>query len=506
MASSTSSAAVAALVQKASQQYVECRRKVTAKVDEVKALDQEINALFAQITALGENAETSKSTKSVGRLEVRIAGVEGETPVENAVITVALDPEYESDSDEFEIVEVQHVIEKHTVTVTKVNAEGEDEVVAEKVITKEDGVEVGVEVIKEDEHSDSEDAGEHTEHAGGKRKTTTKITRTTQTKKIKKKVEKKEPVVRSVEWTPEVADSAFPATFVFDPVQSREAVVTITVAPAAADEPEAEPVKEIEFPVSSLFQGKDLDQWYTIKEEVAAAVEAETEVEVESDEETTITELAEEEKVEVAAVEAVEAEAVVEKEDGEEVAVTTEEAAVEVAVESEVETEKVEVEASEVVAEAATVVVEEAETAVDAAAAAPTPAVTRFHVQATFVLSEIEALSIEAVNLSKKKQEAEAVLAILEREAASLRTKYERLNASQRSLGSSSVSKPKSNLLMGRNFAGQSATIVQKSSFQKAKDSISAVLTPQRQQVVISVAMFFGSAVLFHFQGENLLA
>lgn len=497
MASSTSSAAVAALVQKASQQYVECRRKVTAKVDEVKALDQEINALFAQITALGENAQTSKSAKSVGRLEVRIAGVEGETPVENAVITVALDPEYESDGDEFEIVEVQHVIEKHTVTVTKANAEGEDEVVAEKVITKEDGVEVGVEVLKEDEHSDSEDASEHAEH-GGKRKTTTKITRTTQTKKIKKKVEKKEPVVRSVEWTPEAADSAFPATFVFDPVQSREAVVTITVAPAAADEPEAEPVKEIEFPVSSLFQGKDLDQWYTIKEE-AAAVEAEAE----ADEETTITELAEEETVEESAevaVEAVEEEVVaVEEEDAEEVAaVATEEA-----VEAEVETEKVEVEASEVVTEAAVV---EEETAVDAAVAAPAPAVTRFHVQATFVLSEIEALSIDAVNLSKKKQEAEAVLAILEREAASLRTKYERLNASQRSLGASSVSKPKSNLLMGRNFAGQSATIVQKSTFQKAKDSVSAVLTPQRQQVIISVAMFFGSAALFHFQGENLLA
>uniref|UniRef100_K3WEJ5 Uncharacterized protein n=1 Tax=Globisporangium ultimum (strain ATCC 200006 / CBS 805.95 / DAOM BR144) TaxID=431595 RepID=K3WEJ5_GLOUD len=111
---------------------------------------------------------------------------------------------------------------------------------------------------------------------------------------------------------------------------------------------------------------------------------------------------------------------------------------------------------------------------------------------------------IEAVNLSKKKQEAEAVLAILEREAASLRTKYERLNASQRSLGAASVSKPKSNLLLGRNFAGQAP--VQKSSYQKLKDSVSAVLTPQRQGVLTSVVLFFGSAALFHFQGENLLA
>jgi hypothetical protein len=437
------------------------------------------------------------------------------------VITVALDPEYEDDdaADDFEIVEQQHVVEKHNVIVTAVNAEtGEEEVLAEKMITKEDGVEVSVEVIKEDEHSDAEDAEEHAEHAHGARKTTTKITKTILTKKIKKKVEKKpkEPVVRSVEWTPEAAETAFPATFVFDPVQSREAVVTITVAPAAAsaagsardgDESEAEPVKEIEFPVSSLFQGKDLDQWYTIKEETTAAatVEAvEAEVAV-AEEETSITELAEEEKVEAVVEEDA---AVAEKEVEEAVAEAVAEveapvdAAVEAAVEAEVEAEKVEVEATEEVAVEATVVAVEEETASATADAAP--AVTRFHVQATFVLSEIEALSLEAVNLSKKKQEAEAVLAILEREAASLRTKYERLNASQRSLGAASVSKPKSNLLLGRNFANQ--TVVQKSSYQKVKDSVSAVLTPQRQQVVISVAMFFGSACLFHFQGENLLA
>ncbi|TYZ63801.1 hypothetical protein PybrP1_007332 [[Pythium] brassicae (nom. inval.)] len=500
MASSASSAAVAALVQKASQQYLDCRRKVTAKVEEVKALDQEITALFEQITALGEPTGGGAAAKSVGRLEVRIAGVEGETPVENAVITVALDPEYEPDADAFEVVEQQHVVEKHTVTVTAVAADGAEEVVAEKVITFEDGVEVGVEVVK----ADDADAAAV---ASVQRRTTTKIARTVQIKKVKRKAEKKEPPVRSVEWTPEAAEgggAAFPATFVFDPVQSREAVVTITVA--APNEPEAEPVKEIEFPVSALFQGKDLDQWYTIQDRVEEKEEEEETKEGERDdegdnaeregEETTITELADEDVVPAAA-------AVAAEEPAAAAAVTTEE-------EEEAEGKAVVVqegEAGEVADEAAPVDAEtSAATEVAASAAAPAMVTaTRFHVQATFALSQIEALSLEAVNLSKKKQEAEAMLAILEREAASLRTKYERLHASQRSLGMPSVTKPKASLLLGGRGLGSQAA-APKSGFQQLKDSVSAVLTPQRQQVAVSVVMFVGSAVLFHFQGENLLA
>jgi hypothetical protein len=501
--SASSSAAVAALVQKASQQYLDCRRKVTAKVEEVKALDQEITALFEQITALGEPTGSGAAAKSVGRLEVRIAGVEGETPVENAVITVALDPEYEPDAaDAFEVIEQQHVVEKHTVTVTAMTADGSEEVVAEKVITFEDGVEVGVEVVKAEADKEKADEGDDVddaEHAAVQRKTTTKIARTVQIRKVKTKVEKKEPPVRSVEWTPEAAEdgpSAFPATFVFDPVQSREAVVTITVS--QPNEPEAEPVKEIEFPVSSLFQGKDLDQWYTIQDRVGEQAEEEEETKdgdkddettgKEEEEETTITELVDEEEDKREA-EAAAAVVSAEVEAEEPVADKTE---------TSVEGEEVQQQSQDQEGEGEAAV--EPTTATAEEAAAPAASVTRFHVQATFALSQIEALSLEAVALSKKKQEAEAVLAILEREAASLRTKYERLNASQRSLGLSSVTKPKTSMLLGGR--GQAP----KSTYRKVKDSVVAVLTPQRQQVAVSVVMFFGSAVLFHFQGENLLA
>jgi hypothetical protein len=132
----------------------------------------------------------------------------------------------------------------------------------------------------------------------------------------------------------------------------------------------------------------------------------------------------------------------------------------------------------------------------------PAVPVSRFRVKATFAMSEIEKLSVAAMALSKKKQEADAVLQELEREAASLRTKFERLNASQRSLSASGVSKPKSALLSSR-FASQPA--VQKSQFQKLRESVTAVFTPQRQQVLTSVAIFVSSVALFHYQGENLL-
>jgi hypothetical protein len=246
MASTSSSAAVAAMVQRASQQYLECRRGVTAKVDEVKQLDEQIGAVFAQISALSEAPEGQEelseqakaAAKSVGRLEVTLAGVEGEEPVAGAAITVALDPEYEAD--EYETVE--EVVEKKDVVVTDENGN----VVEEGQLPEEDG-----------------------ESTPRKLKTTTKITRTIIKKKVKKE---KKPVVRTVAWTAKAEEEgeeqeqgekplSFPATFVFDPVQSREAVVIVTVAAAETeDEEEPEPIREIEFPISSLFQDNALDK------------------------------------------------------------------------------------------------------------------------------------------------------------------------------------------------------------------------------------------------------
>ncbi|EGZ24303.1 hypothetical protein PHYSODRAFT_541865, partial [Phytophthora sojae] len=514
------------MVQRVSQAYLECRRSVTAKVDEVKLLDEQIAAVFQQISALSEapegeeelSEEAKAAAKSVGRLEVTLAGVEGEEPAPNTTITVTLDPEYEAD--EYETVE--EVVEKKDVVVTDEHGH----VVEDGQVPEEDG-----------------------ESTPRKLKTTTKITRTVIKKRVKKE---KEPVVRTVAWTAaakseegeEVSDAAaltFPATFVFDPVQSREAVVTITVAPAAAassNEEEPEPIKEIEFPISSLFQGSALDKWYTTTDEE------------EDEEPTTITELVQEavleaiqeevaaeeaEKVEEAkkAEETVEAEKAEEAEKSEETEETEEVEKTEEAekseeteeaekseeteetekseeaekVENAEETEKVEesekAEESEKTEEAEkseeTEQVEEAEQVQEE----PKPAVSRFHVKANFVLSEAEKLSISVVALSKKKQEAEATLQVLEREAASLRTKYERLNASQRQLNASSVSKPKSNLLGGRFGAG--VPVQRKTWFQSSRERANAFIT-KHQQVLISVGMFAGSVFLFHTNGENLLA
>ncbi|GMF47310.1 unnamed protein product [Phytophthora fragariaefolia] len=503
MASTSSSAAVAAMVQRASQQYLECRRGVTAKVDEVKLLDEQIAAVFAQISALSEapegqeelSEEAKTAAKSVGRLEVTLAGVEGEEPAPNATITVALDPEYEAD--EYETVE--EVVEKKDVVVTDEHGH----VVEDGQVPEEDG-----------------------ENTPRKLKTTTKITRTVIKKRVKKE---KAPVVRTVAWTAvakseeaEESDDAaltFPATFVFDPVQSREAVVTITVAAASEsteeDDEEPEPIKEIEFPISSLFQGNALDKWYTTAEEE------------EEEEPTTITELVEEAvkeaiEEEVAAEKADEAEKNEEVEEAEkteevEEAEKTEEVEeTEEAEEAEKteETEKTEeaekteeVEKSEEAEEAEnTEKAEEAEKTQEAEQVQEEvkPAGSRFHVKANFVLSEAEKLSISVVALSKKKQEAEAALLVLEREAASLRTKYERLNASQRQLNASSISKPKSNLLGGRFGAG-AIPVQRKSWYQSSRERANAFIT-KHQQVLVSVAMFTGSVCLFHFNGENLLA
>ncbi|KAE8907435.1 hypothetical protein PF002_g345 [Phytophthora fragariae] len=551
MASTSSSAAVAAMVQRVSQQYLECRRSVTSKVDEVKLLDEQIAAVFQQISALSEapegeeelSEEAKAAAKSVGHLEVTLAGVEGEEPVPNATITVALDPEYEAD--EYETVE--EVVEKKDVVVTDEHGH----VVEDGQVPEEDG-----------------------ESTPRKLKTTTKITRTVIKKRVKKE---KEPVVRTVNWTAaekseegEETDAAltFPATFVFDPVQSREAVVTITVAAASSneedEEEEEELIKEIEFPISSLFQGNALDKWYTttdeeeeeepttitelveeaVKEAIEEEIAAEKAEEAEKTEEGEVTEETEkveaemaeetEESVETKKTEEIEkteeteeaeesdkteeteeaeeaekteekieedektdetektkeAEEVEQTEEAEEVEQTEETEKIETAEQSE-EAEQVEEETEQ--AEEAEQVQEETK-----------PVVSRFHVKANFVLSEAEKLSISVVALSKKKQEAEAALQVLEREAASLRTKYERLNASQRQLNASSVSKPKVNLLGGRFGAG-GVPVQRKSWYQSSRERANAFIT-KHQQVLVSVAMFTGSVCLFHYNGENLLA
>ncbi|KAJ0411744.1 hypothetical protein ATCC90586_006703 [Pythium insidiosum] len=446
----TGSSAVAALLQKASQQYLECRRKVSAKVDEVESLDSQIQALFQQITTLGESS--SQANKSVGRLELSITEVQGDAPVEGAVISLEIDPEYEEPAP---VEPAQKAAEEEKVeeTETEEAAEKEDADESENVEKEEEEEEAP----KAEEAEEADEAEKEVPDAD----------------EDKKEADAEEPKAsRSVVWSD--AD-AFPATFVFDPVQSREAVVTISVsAPSNEDEDEdAEPVKEIEIPVSSLFQSGSLDHWYEVKEDVEVVVE-----------ETTITEVIEEE--------------VSAEEEGDKAAEEETEAGKEP---TEDEADAEECEATEDSTPSETVV----ETIVETTEKVVKTAGSRFHVKATFTLSEVEKLSQAAVALSKQKQEAEAALAVLEREAASLRTKYERLNASMRSLGNAQGGAKSRASLLGATGLG-AAPRAPKSRYQKMKDSVAAVLTPQRQQVLTSVAIFVGSVTLFHFQGQNLLA
>uniref|UniRef100_A0AAV1UGR8 Uncharacterized protein n=1 Tax=Peronospora matthiolae TaxID=2874970 RepID=A0AAV1UGR8_9STRA len=506
MASTSSSAAVVAMAQRASVQYLECRRNVTAKVDEVKLLDEQIASVFQQITALAEapegeeelSDEARAAVKSVGRLEVTLAGVEGEEPVPNAMITVSMDPEYAAD--EYETVE--EVVEKKDV-----------------VVTDEEG-----NVLEEEQVAEME-----SEHTPRKLKTTTKITRTIIKKRVKKE---KAPEVRTVAWTTGLKSEngeeedvtmarTFPVTFAFDPVQSREAVVIITVAAAEEDEGETEPVKEIEVPVSSLFHENVLDKWYaiedeqeeeelttitelveeTIKEAIDEVVSKEVAEEPIGGAEGKETEVLEAESMATDTAETSETAEVDEQADG--VDVTADDDASAEKADDADKAEQTEAAEREEVGETENAEVEEnVEGAVTAEA--PTLLRSRFHVLAKFELSEAEKLSISVVALSKKKQEAEAELRVLEREAANLRIKYDRLNASQRQLSASSISKPKSNLL-GSRFGTGSVPVQRKSWYQSSRERATTFIT-KHEQLLVSVAMFAGSVCLFHYNGENLLA
>ncbi|TMW63506.1 hypothetical protein Poli38472_002447 [Pythium oligandrum] len=449
-AGASGATAVSALLQKASQQYLECRRNLTAKVDEVKALDAEIQTLFQQITSLSESS--GSATKSVGRLELSFVGVDGEVPAEGAVISVQIEPEYEEPEEEEE--EVTPVVEEVKEDDEKVEEADKSEEQPSEEEPKEEEAPKEEEGPKEDEAEKKEEEAEKKEEEAEKKEEDKQ-------EEQKEVVEKQPKGPRTLKWQDE---EAFPVTFVFDPIQSREAVVTISILGAPKDGEEAETIKDIEFAVSSLFQKSTFDRWYEVKQVM---------------EKTSVEEVLGEAAVE-------EAEKALDGETSH----------------SEVEEKKegdheVKVEKTEVVDEASQKVVKTVkETHV---------IVSRFHAKAKFTLSDIEKLNQAAMALSTQKQEAEAALAVLEREAASLRTKYERLNASQRSMGSSGgVIKPRTSLLGGRGLGAAQAR-VEKTQYQKMKDSVSAVFTPQRQQVFTSFAIFVGSVALFHYQGHNLL-
>lgn len=453
-ASASSGAAVSSLLQKASQQYLECRRKVTAKVDEVTTLETEIQTLFERITIVSQSTTTAKS---VGRLEISVVAVEGDAPVDDAVISIDIDPEYE---------EPEEKAEEET------KGEEAEEAKEESDETKEEEEE-GIAASEEEEKKES--AEEPTEPKPAQR--------------------------RTVQWG---AAEGFPLAVVFDPVQSREAVVTISIAQPAVDGENSEPVKEFRIPVSSLFQTGSINRWYVLKKIEHVHVDKASITEVD-DERVKPTEEPKKEEDETEKTEKAEDVSKEQKEEDEAAPPAEEQPQTE---EPKSEEPKSEEPTSEEPKseEAPQQTLVSAEASIQSTDEVHVLKEGKLHVTASFAMSEIEKLTQTAIALSQQKQEAEATLAVLEREAASLRTKYERLNASQRSLSAgSSVVKPRSTLLGGRGV-GAAPVRVEKSSYQKMKDSVSAVLTPQRTQVLTSFAIFVGSVALFHFQGENLLA
>jgi hypothetical protein len=510
----TSSTTVSALLQKASQQYLECRRKVTAKADEVKALESEIQTLFLRITSL---ADGSHATKSVGRLELHIVAIQGVAPVEDAVVTVEIDPEYEEPQAAEEVAQAEETKEDPSDEESKDTEEETEEKTSEgereakevkteeeaKATTEETAAE---EVEKKEEEADAttdEPAAEEVEKKEEEAEAEADEPAAEEVEKKEEEVTKQKPR-RSVRW--DDAES-LPLDVVFDPVQSREAVVTIAIA---KDGEEGEPVKEFRIPVSSLFQKNEINRWYVLKkvEHVHVDKFALTGV-ADEDEETKVKteEPAKTEETETPAETPETAE-----EAGEKKTEVAETAPAETAEPAEpVASEEAEKKADE--GEPVTEVpTEPHQTPVSAEATVESEDKVivlqegKLHVQVHFTMSEIEKLSQTAIALSQQKQEAEAVLAVLDREASSLRVKYERLNASQRSLSAGGVVKPRSTLLGGRGLGAGAVARVEKSTYQKVKDSVAAVLTPQRTQVLTSFAIFCGSVALFHFQGENLLA
>ncbi|EQC41836.1 hypothetical protein SDRG_00695 [Saprolegnia diclina VS20] len=361
-------------------------------------------------------------------------------------------------------------------------------------------------------------------------------------------------VKNQVAWTGE-----FPATFVFDGIQSREAIVHITVG---EDDEEKEPIKVITFPIAALFRD-DMKKWFHLVDEVVAALEAPAVVE-----ETEVTEDAEDAE-EVAAEEPATAEATVEatsedehvteagepssdKVDTTDAEATEEVAEVEVAEEAATEagetTEKettneevveeaaageqeanVQAASEEVVAEEAAVVVEATEDAAvaaddvadeeaspseethEAAADVVVEAVAvveevvaedtsaRVHVHASFVLSEIEALAQKAIALSKEKNEMDIEIRMCDQELSSARIRYERLKASQKAaLGSSAAT-------MKNKLSIQRAPPKPKSLYERATAAVGSTFTPQRRSLAWSVTFFVVVSAFFHTNGDELI-
>lgn len=393
--------AASTAAEKASQQDLECRRKVTSILEEIKGYDASMEDLFTQLTRL----QLLGHTKSIGTIQATVVEAKEKVPdLKNAVVMVRLDHEIQEDVEEIKPSQSSEVLEpSHDAS------ESSEEIQADKNVEGE------------------------------------------LEKPFTQKIKGETMVVK---WDDQ---AAFPATILFDPVLSREAVVTISISGSPVDEndlrvQERSIMKEIEIPVSSLFENNIYDQWIPIKLEMEVSDGTD---------------------------------------DNQPPSPAT-------------AAEKTNLDSSEPKMDPSTEDHESSDsnieqTSVTTHADILKEKIPKLHVQVQFTISENEAINLKAIELSKKKQEAGSTLETLENEATLLRSKYERLSAVHRTL----LTANKTSNLMERIAANKA---VVKSPLKQLQDSICSAFTPERRQIIFSFAMFTGSVALFHFHGEKLLA
>ncbi|KAF0689793.1 Aste57867_18781 [Aphanomyces stellatus] len=354
-------------------------------------------------------------------------------------------------------------------------------------------------------------------------------------------VEKK----NQVAWTAE--KDAFPATFVFDAIQQREAIVHVTVG---EDSEDAEPVKEITIPIASLFRD-DVNAWYSlatgeatpveaVKDEPteeapvaaptasttetifgippSAATEATTETTAEKEGETFHDAAAETPAAADVADDTTTEEPKVEDEESkteEEPKVEEVEAGEDEPKAEEVKFEEAAVEEDEANVDAEGAIIEEeatiekvaSETEVEDKSKPEAKVETsgRVHIKASFELSEIESLAQQAVVLSKLKADMDVEIRLCDQELSSARIRYERLKSSNKpSLPSGGAG---GGLLSGlkTKSALNRAPAKPQTFYERTTAALASTLTPQRRQLAWSFAFFVVVSAVFHTNGDDLL-
>lgn len=267
--------------------------------------------------------------------------------------------------------------------------------------------------------------------------------------------------------------SSFPVTLEYERILSREAIIRVTVEKEGED---MDSIHEIQIPIAKLFNAP-VDTWYPLKDLPALEEEEKEEIKSVTGEEEPSSSTTDENVAVKEANDSAETEtaAEVKEVDSESIPEDTKE------VEAEEEEEFVDAVAEEEVVVLSTPddVPEAEETAEEELA---------IKISATFMLSEIEQLAKNVIELSKIKSELERARQVTENKMTRARVNFERYQAALRA-------QQKSSKLA---LAAENQTWMQRSMAR-----FHATITPQRKETIKNVSIFVGSVLLFHYQGEN---